>query len=426
MVRFCVGRRDGIDDVVEEGPSNTNNRDGDRDRDRDRPLPKKPRTSDNLIVYHPRRPNSGNPNSPPPLSFFQQRLQQQPDPIVEDDDDSENFSFIQQLLHQQPDPIVEDDDDSEDPSYDDDDESGPSFYEDQSEEEQQQQEEAEQLQNGGAEVQPTEARLNSTPTEIRTARESTVARVETPTPLSVTLTDPDVLDCPICLEPLSSPVYQCENGHIACASCCTKMRNKCASCCWPIGYNRCRAIEKVLESIQISCRYKHHGCKESLNYSKKLDHEKTCIFTPCSCPNLGCNYVGPSLCLYTHFALQHSTSSRKFCFNIRVAISLDNNQKHVFLQESNESTLFILNRRIEPFGSCVSVICISPSSSRKGFRYEVKARDGESSINLKTMVESTREWIAEVPAKRCLLVPSDFMSLNGQLKLELLIYRDRK
>ncbi|KAH7845541.1 hypothetical protein Vadar_003322 [Vaccinium darrowii] len=61
---------------------------------------------------------------------------------------------------------------------------------------------------------------------------------------SLLLTDPDVLDCPICLEHLISPVFQCNNGHVACSSCCIKLGNKCPSCSMPIGYNRCRAIEK--------------------------------------------------------------------------------------------------------------------------------------------------------------------------------------
>ncbi|CAH8383812.1 unnamed protein product [Eruca vesicaria subsp. sativa] len=26
-----------------------------------------------------------------------------------------------------------------------------------------------------------------------------------------------VLDCPICMEPLSIPIFQCDNGHLACA-----------------------------------------------------------------------------------------------------------------------------------------------------------------------------------------------------------------
>ncbi|KAI4331950.1 hypothetical protein L6164_016894 [Bauhinia variegata] len=62
--------------------------------------------------------------------------------------------------------------------------------------------------------------------------------------VSVFLTEPEVLDCFICYEPLSIPVFQCENEHTACRSCCVKIGNKCPMCSMPIGYNRCRAIEK--------------------------------------------------------------------------------------------------------------------------------------------------------------------------------------
>ncbi|KAL6211784.1 hypothetical protein ACLB2K_017007 [Fragaria x ananassa] len=59
----------------------------------------------------------------------------------------------------------------------------------------------------------------------------------------ITLTDSGLLDCPICFEPLTIPVYQCDpNGHIACSLCSIKIDNKCPFC------NRCRAIEKVVES----------------------------------------------------------------------------------------------------------------------------------------------------------------------------------
>ncbi|KAL6512986.1 hypothetical protein OROHE_019776 [Orobanche hederae] len=56
----------------------------------------------------------------------------------------------------------------------------------------------------GGGIQPTEARVNSTPNGNGNGIESVERRVDAPTPLS----DPDVLDCPICFEPLNPPVYQ--------------------------------------------------------------------------------------------------------------------------------------------------------------------------------------------------------------------------
>ncbi|KAL5809984.1 hypothetical protein ACOSQ3_026680 [Xanthoceras sorbifolium] len=123
----------------------------------------------------------------------------------------------------------------------------------------------------------------------------------------VILTDPEVLDCFICFDPLTIPVFQCENGHVACSSCCSKLGNKCPSCCSPIGHNRCRAIEKVLESVKVICANSKYGCKETMSYSQSHDHEKTCRHAPCSCPLSDCCFVGSSSQLYQHFIGRHNS-----------------------------------------------------------------------------------------------------------------------
>ncbi|KAH9306535.1 hypothetical protein KI387_010939, partial [Taxus chinensis] len=85
--------------------------------------------------------------------------------------------------------------------------------------------------------------------------------------------DPETLECNICMEPLSPPVFQCSNGHIACSRCCDRLYNKCHSCTKPIGKIRCLAIEKVIESVKVSCKYAYNGCAEMVKFSKRPDHE---------------------------------------------------------------------------------------------------------------------------------------------------------
>ncbi|EFH44914.1 hypothetical protein ARALYDRAFT_916206 [Arabidopsis lyrata subsp. lyrata] len=63
-----------------------------------------------------------------------------------------------------------------------------------------------------------------------------------------TLLDLDVLDCPICYEPLTIPLFQCDNGHVACRFCWPKLGKKCPACVLPIGNKRCIAMESVLKS----------------------------------------------------------------------------------------------------------------------------------------------------------------------------------
>ncbi|PSS35024.1 E3 ubiquitin-protein ligase SINA-like [Actinidia chinensis var. chinensis] len=236
---------------------------------------------------------------------------------------------------------------------------------------------------------------------------------------TITLTDPDVFDCPVCFDTLTIPVFQCENGHVACSSCCIKLRNKCPSCSCPIGQNRCRAIEKVLESVKISCRNKKYGCREIVICSKKHDHEETCIYAPCSCPLPDCDYVASSRNLTLHFSSKHSNSSKRFYYNYRFPISLEIQQKYYILQEREGGIIFIINNGVEPLGNVINVSCIAPSSSKRRFSYELIAKNGDCSVKLESVTECVPRWVEHTPVKRFLLVPSEFFGSCGKLKLQL-------
>ncbi|KAK2986740.1 hypothetical protein RJ640_010965 [Escallonia rubra] len=241
--------------------------------------------------------------------------------------------------------------------------------------------------------------------------------------ISVTLTDPDVLDCPICLEALSIPVFQCENGHTACSPCCRKLKHKCPSCSLPIGYNRCRAIEKVLESVRISCRNMKHGCKETMSYSKKHDHEQTCIHASCSCPLSGCSFVGSSKQLYKHFSNKHPNSATSFSYDDYFSVSLGINQKHIILRERTEGMIFILNKGIECLGNVVNINCIGPSSSKIECSYDLIARDGASYVILQCSAKNIARWFEHLPPRAFLLLPKDLIGSHGQIKFQIRIKR---
>lgn len=214
---------------------------------------------------------------------------------------------------------------------------------------------------------------------------------------------------------------QCENGHIACASCCSRILNRCPSCCRPIGHNRCRAIEKVLESVKVSCRNTKYGCTRMVKYCHKDEHENTCSHAPCSCPLLDCNFMGDSWRLYSHFNLRHPTSGKTFLFNKHFSVSLEKSQKSVILKESKEAIIFILNHFSECHGSAINVIRIAPSGSVGRFSYKLAAKEGDTSIKLQSSVDSIPKCVDCPPAKNFLLVPSYYTSTCGLLKLDVCI-----
>ncbi|KAI8032668.1 E3 ubiquitin-protein ligase SINA-like 10 [Camellia lanceoleosa] len=270
--------------------------------------------------------------------------------------------------------------------------------------------------------------------------------------VSVILTDPDVLDCPICFDHLSIPVYQCENGHLVCSSCCSKLGSKCPSCAWPIYYHRCRGIEKVIESVKISCqnmeygceetenmslvgdvevvvepvrmfcRNRDYGCTETLNYTEKTDHEETCAYAPCPCPLQDCSFVGSAEQLSLHFSSKHWDSGRRFQYNCPLPVYLCKDEQFLILQAEEDGLLFLLNKGIENIGLTVMITCIGPSSSKEQFFYDVVSERGISSLRLKSCTQNFPGRVEGLPPVDFLLIPFGYVSSSGQLNLEVCIW----
>ncbi|GAV75818.1 Sina domain-containing protein [Cephalotus follicularis] len=242
--------------------------------------------------------------------------------------------------------------------------------------------------------------------------------------ISVTLTDPDVLDCCICYETLTVPVFQCDNGHIACSSCCTKLGNKCSICSLPIGYSRCRAIEKVLESVKVSCQNAKYGCPKHIFFSRKYDHEKTCICAPCSCPLTDCDFIGSFEQLCEHFRIIHRNPPIPFVYDRMLPLVLNTDSKFCVMMEEKDCILFILIiNQIELIGIESKVVCIAPPCSSRVFYYYIVTKSRGSSLIFQSCIKSMKAWVND-PLAPSLLVPSSFALSGGKFQLEVCIGRD--
>lgn len=216
---------------------------------------------------------------------------------------------------------------------------------------------------------------------------------------------------------------QCENGHLACSSCCTVLqKNNCCSCNKPTGSNRCRAIEKVLESAQVKCRYSTYGCKESISYGDQFDHLGKCKHAPCWCPISDCKFVGTSRQLYQHFSSKHEKLAVKFQYNRPSHITLNVNDKFLVLQEEKDAdVLFIVsNKAIESAHTEISIQCIA--SEVKQFHYDITARwKSGSTLRIQSFTWSSKLMSDESSWYGFLVIPS----LNRYLmcrKLEICIW----
>ncbi|XBJ17081.1 hypothetical protein VPH35_008575 [Triticum aestivum] len=116
-----------------------------------------------------------------------------------------------------------------------------------------------------------------------------------------------MLHCPLCLRPLTPPVYECKGGHLACADYrVERPRNQrqCQKCERGGGfYVRNTAVDAVLSSVRVECP--HEGCGLYITYHKLVGHQSVCPLAPCKCHVPVCGYKGPPLALYHHISTAH-------------------------------------------------------------------------------------------------------------------------
>ncbi|KAF8666358.1 hypothetical protein HU200_053460 [Digitaria exilis] len=238
--------------------------------------------------------------------------------------------------------------------------------------------------------------------------------------------DPDVLDCSICFEPLRPPLYQCQNGHVACFSCWSRLTNKCHICSLEADFARNIALEKVVESVKSSCSYAKWGCSKLVSYSLRNAHEESCLFAPLLCPIPGCEYRGFTGWWSGHFITNHNTNdSLRFSYGQCFEVSLETSLPFLVLLAEDDHLFILLNKNVMPFGHALSVGCLRTGNLNWNFLYEMRATsDGNTgnSLQLKASVTNTRDWRGLHPTEAFLLVPYAFCRSS---KLTLIVSIDR-
>ncbi|CAL5189933.1 unnamed protein product [Lathyrus oleraceus] len=242
--------------------------------------------------------------------------------------------------------------------------------------------------------------------------------------VSATISDPKILDCHNCFKPLCAPVFQCENGHIACSTCCSKFKNKCQKCrkcSMDIILQRCRVIENLLQCIEIPCPNEKHGCKETITYSRKRNHEEECVYGPCHCPHSDCDFVAIPEELSKHFSNKHRSSRIKFSYGQFFTLSLKSYDETIVLQEEMDDKLFILNHSSTILGTAVNINIIDSISSESEYGYVIWAKSKKCCMKLHASAESVRRVTSPILSSEFLMIPSGYINSSPSTELEIRI-----
>ena len=101
------------------------------------------------------------------------------------------------------------------------------------------------------------------------------------------------MECNTCLEvPSENPIYQCDNGHILCASCRQKLTN-CPECRFTLRETRSLLSEKILAMCSRPCEFQKYGCKVKVHDMNSKEHKDACKYKPVSCIEADCDELMP-------------------------------------------------------------------------------------------------------------------------------------
>ncbi|KAK8928209.1 E3 ubiquitin-protein ligase SINA-like 10 [Platanthera zijinensis] len=227
--------------------------------------------------------------------------------------------------------------------------------------------------------------------------------------------DPALLDCPICFEPLTSPIFQCLNGHFACSLCTKKLDGgKCPSCSLQIGDIRNLGLEFVAAGARVRCPFSAFGCQDVVSYTNLLAHEAACPRAPCSCPISGCGFNCSASDLAAHIRNKHHPAAgvHEFTYGRPLRLLLRPEEPFMVLLGDDDSPVFLLARsnggHNMPSGSVqMIVICLRPTSSSWKWDYEYKAAVScnRTALQLTTRAVSTTLWSGDFGMNVFLFVP---------------------
>ncbi|KAL1531546.1 RING-type E3 ubiquitin transferase [Salvia divinorum] len=178
----------------------------------------------------------------------------------------------------------------------------------------------------------------------------------------------------------------------------------------------------ISDPVRAPCRNAQYGCAEIVDYNKRREHEDVCISSPCAFPLWKCHYVGSSAQLSEHFSSKHWDSGRRFQYNCPLPITLNKNEAFLVLQAEKDGILFLLNKGTESIGHTVMITCISPSSSKEQYLYDILSERGNSCLRLKSYTNNFPGRVEGSPPVDFLLVPYGFVDATGKLDLELCIW----
>ena len=209
----------------------------------------------------------------------------------------------------------------------------------------------------------------------------------------------ELIQCPICYDPMMNEIFICSNGHSICNQCKHRLNsNQCPSCkenynCCKQRVNRNLTLENLIYNTLLPCKYSHNGCDQLTIGKQRDEHLKLCKHRPIPCPFH--NAVLPlfSECLYStnnlDQLLKHCVDAHQFdifenpnnIFHFQLDdITEGSGHYRIILKSNNPDIISLLVGFKSQAGSIVLFVrsfkLLSPQSNKYSIQANFESDDG--------------------------------------------------
>ena len=239
------------------------------------------------------------------------------------------------------------------------------------------------------------------------------------------------LECPVCFKiPRTTPIYQCEQGHIHCKTCHPRLQN-CPVCRGPIGNTRNLVVEKIISKLPVRCVNFENGCQEPQALPDQIiEHEKYCEFRMVNCFYTRC---GDSF-VFNDFA-EHLKKPKHRMIKVKVGSKMNRNisanKPYEFLMNFKGGRIGVSHVMDDTGCKVMRVFFIGSPITAKKFRCIISFRsikaDNDLEITFKGSISAYQDTLSDIAP--CLIIHpktlQEIVNEENKYKVKITIFSKR-
>lgn len=232
----------------------------------------------------------------------------------------------------------------------------------------------------------------------------------------------NLLECPVCLDTMKPPIFQCQNGHSVCSNCKPGL-SICPTCRGVLTDTRNLLAEQLACKVIYPCHNITRGCYEKVPLEDLKKHESFCPYRLYEClvaKENGCTWGG------CRSDILHHTEEKHDKYIYRSDLCSFKYEEFNFLQECKFSCIFSSCGEIFWFRSkrdpdkrklyeVVQYIGPKDNTSKYVYEHRLVSPSGDQKLTFTNVVRSDTETLQDIYAMRkCFIIEYDTLEMFTQ------------